>query len=199
LPTKFLRHLKIGLGYFSTFPAWGHTGAQEGRPGSPADAPEAGPGRARARNMMRRRSEAVSARASTGKSGDINRVGLTSTSLFLHSQRRFSRVRVPTRWACPLKKRPTSPGWLPGGPALGFSGQGPGAGCTGTLGAEFFRPDNPIRQLSPREFWTLRSSPWRGASAAQPCRLLRPVRPGIRADDAAAGTYHARTECWHWP
>jgi hypothetical protein len=36
------------------------------------------------------------------------------------------------------------------------------------------------------------SPPWRGASAAQPRRLLAPVRPGIGTDDAASGAHHAR-------
>jgi hypothetical protein len=43
-----------------------------------------------------------------------------------------------------------------------------------------------------------RSSPWRGTSAAQPRRLLPPVRPGIGTDDSAAGAHHAWAERWHW-
>jgi hypothetical protein len=35
-------------------------------------------------------------------------------------------------------------------------------------------------------------TPWRGASAAQPRRLLPPVRPGVGTDDAAPGADHAR-------
>jgi hypothetical protein len=41
------------------------------------------------------------------------------------------------------------------------------------------------------------SSPWRGASAAQPRRLLPPVRPGVGTDYATAGADHAGAERWH--
>jgi hypothetical protein len=55
-----------------------------------------------------------------------------------------------------------------------------------------------VRNNSRRCHAARRSSPWRGASAAQPRRLLAPVRPGVGTDHAAAGADHARAERWHW-
>ena len=42
-----------------------------------------------------------------------------------------------------------------------------------------------------------RLPPWRSTSAAQPRRLLPPVRPGVGTDDSAAGAHHAWAERWH--